>query len=201
MTLKPLVLIALNVVTGCTPPSQPAASPTPARPTTVVDEGPMRVMTGAVLPAVHDLTPVRHHDPDGVVSFTLTMRRRKELPEPRPGQFITRDQMRAEYSATDDQVNVVKEWAARHHLNKAKVTNEPTASELDNELLVFQGTTRDIEETLRVTINDYRSASLGDFFANDRDPTIPATLPVSGFVGLNNARAAEPRGHSGQRSE
>ena len=185
MILKLCGLIAVIVTCHCAPPSQPASAPSTTGATAIVDDGPTRVMTGAVLPALHGLTPVRHHDPDAVVAFTLTMRRRNTNAgaETGPQPVMSREELRAQY-ASDDEVSVVKEWAARHHL---------AASNNDNDTIELTGTTRDVEAILRVTINDYSSVNLGEFFANDRDPTIPSSLPVTFFIGLNNAPAARPR--------
>ncbi len=92
------------------------------------------------------------------------------------GHYLSNDQYMAQFAPTGQDVQAVRDWAAGSGLRVLSVSP-------DNLLVMAQGTTSVVERALNVTINDYSDGSR-TFMSNDRDPSVPATLPIRAISGL-----------------
>ncbi len=92
--------------------------------------------------------------------------------------FLTPAQFDAQYGVAQATFEAVRAFATAHGLTVANATGS-------RELIVLDGTVAQVQQTFGVTLHDYR----GDgktFYANTRGPLVPAGLPITGVIGLNN---------------
>ncbi len=87
--------------------------------------------------------------------------------------------------------------ATEHYLQSTGFTITHTYS--NRMLIAFSGTVTQVEHTFGVTLQSYTAPSGYHYYANDRDPQVPAWLAsgMQSFIGLNNAvRFKHPPVHS-----
>ncbi len=102
----------------------------------------------------------------------------------RYGDYLTQAQYASRFAPTAAQVAAVKAWLEGEGLRVTGVAR-------DNLFVSARASTVSVERAFGVAIDDYRQASR-EFFANDRDPSVPADVPISGVDGLSDAVVVEP---------
>ena len=95
------------------------------------------------------------------------------------GVYLTQEQFKADFSPTAAQVQAVEQWGNDHGLLT-------TYASPDGATLTLRGSVPAVSGALSVRVNDYRLADGRTFYANDRDPAVPAYLGVGAVDGLNN---------------
>jgi len=99
------------------------------------------------------------------------------------GHYLTAAQYKARFAPTDQEVQVVRDWVTGAGLTV-------TAVSPDNLLVSIQGTTTQIEQALKVTINDYQRDDGSTFRSNDRDATVPGGVNIQAISGLSTYERA-----------
>jgi len=129
---------------------------------TPIPSAPMRILPGAVDAPILNHTAIRlgPHDPADVLSLTIVA-----------GQ------------QTPEATTAITRWARGAGLTVRYVTS-------DYFLMGVTAPTARIEKALRVTINDYRLPNGYTFRANDRPPTVPASLGIRAILGLSTYHRA-----------
>ncbi len=166
-----------------------AASAQPG-PRPIRGDTPLPVATGrAVLRA--------HHDPNAVLQINVGLAvrdsagldaliRAASTPgSPGYGHYLTNAQYMGRYAPTASQVRAVRAWLASHRL-------AVTGTSPDNLLVHVRARSGDAERAFGVTINDYSTGRGHEFFANDRDPSVPADLSIKWVSGLSNEVIGKP---------
>jgi kumamolisin len=131
----------------------------------------------------------RKTNPNKWIELTIGVRRLKPLPDlsaldaKRSGarQYVTRDQLRAEYGSDPAAVATIEKFAAEHHL---LVTRDERASAR----LGLAGTVADVSAALAVKLFDFTHPKLGEFHARTGPVSLPVDVAdvVTGVFGLNN---------------
>jgi len=96
---------------------------------------------------------------------------------PSYGHYLTPAQYMARFAPTDAEVKAVRDWASGAGLTVDGVSP-------DHLIVTVHAATRQVEQALGVTINDYNVSGRA-FRANDRDPVIPANLDIHAISGLS----------------
>ena len=124
-------------------------------------------------------------DPNQTIEVTVVLRRRAPLPEPVPGQTISREEFARTYGADPADVEKVKQFAEEHQLKVSEV-------HLDRRSLILSGTianfTTAFETDLRTATLDNREVRL-----REGELTIPANLKgiIEGVFGLDTRPQAK----------
>jgi kumamolisin len=100
------------------------------------------------------------------------------------GDYLTRAQYRARFAPTAAQLAAVESWLAGEHLEVSGVS-------ADNLLVHVRASTALVEHAFGTAIEDYRAGDRS-FYANDRDPGVPAGLDIDAVSGLSDYLQAEP---------
>ncbi len=100
------------------------------------------------------------------------------------GHYLTQAQYRARFAPTAAQAAAVKAWLKSQGLHVTGVAH-------DNLFVSARASTASVERAFGVAIHDYRQAGR-EFYANDRDPLVPADLSIDGVDGLSDAVVVEP---------
>ena len=95
------------------------------------------------------------------------------------GVYLTQEQFKADFGPTSAQVQAVEQWGNDHGLLT-------TYASPDGATLTLRGSVPAVSGALSVHVNDYRLSDGRTFYANDRDPAVPAYLGVGAIDGLNN---------------
>jgi kumamolisin len=95
------------------------------------------------------------------------------------GDYLSQQEFDARYGATAAQVQAVEDWAAAHNLHTSFVSP-------DGLLIRVQGPVGAIGAALGLTVDLYRRADGSQYYANDRDATVPASLGIATIMGLND---------------
>lgn len=155
-------------------------------------------LSGSVLPALSHATRLAHQKPSSIlIDITLVLRRddQKGFEEflhslydpksPNYHHFLSQEQIAARFGPSRADYESVLSWL------EAKGFTLVTGSK--NRLTItVRGTRAIAERAMRVKIDDYRFARR-EFFANDRDPTLPRSIAprIQAVAGLSNL--ARPR--------
>ncbi len=151
-----------------------------------------RILTGDVPSVVADktATPLAELGPSSNLTLLLTLRVRNpslldaaiaaasDPFSPSYRRYLTSAEYDTTFAPTMAEVQAVGLWAHDAGLTMGSIAPHNLAVEVS-------GTTQQVERTLSVSINRYRTAERGVFEANDRAPRIPADLPISGILGLS----------------
>ena len=151
----------------------------PDAPITLRGETPRAVISGQA-------ARIRAHDAGAQLSINISLPLRN-LPDLQSfianqashGVYLTQEEFRADFGPTAQQVQAVERWANDHGLHTAYASP-------DGATLTLRGSVPAISAALSVTVNDYRLADGRTFYANDRDPAVPAYLGVGTIDGLND---------------
>ena len=96
---------------------------------------------------------------------------------PSYGHYLTPAQYMARFAPTNAEVQAARDWASGAGLTVDGVSP-------DHLIVTVHAATRQVEQALGVTINDYNVSGRA-FRANDRDPVIPANLDIHAISGLS----------------
>jgi kumamolisin len=142
------------------------------------------VLPGSDRPRKEDATRVRDVDPSSVIDVTVTLRGPK-LPEVKPGETITRQELEQSYGASPEDIQKVTEALEAFGL---KVTDEPAVTRS----LRATGTAEQMEQAFHVKLGVYGSKDQGEFRGREGSLEIPAALEgiVTGVFGLDERRVA-----------
>ena len=129
---------------------------------------------------------IRAHDAGAQLSINISLPLRN-LPDLQSfianqashGVYLTQEEFKADFGPTALQVQAVEQWANDHGLYTSYASPDGTT-------LTLRGSVPAISAALSVTVNDYRLADGRTFYANDRDPAVPAYLGVGAIDGLND---------------
>jgi kumamolisin len=94
------------------------------------------------------------------------------------GHYLTRARYMARYAPTDAEVHAVEAWLTGEGLHVVRVSP-------DNLLVKAKATVSDLERVFNVQIDNYQHNGR-EFYANDRDPSVPAGLNINWVSGLSN---------------
>src|SRR5215467_6096370 len=120
-----------------------------------------------------------HHDPNAMLKINvgLAVRNSARLDAliraaSTPGSagyrhYLSNAQYMSQYAPTTSQVRAVRAWLTSHRLAVTGVSP-------DNLLVHVRARSGDAERAFGVKINNYSTGRGRQFFANDRDPTVPA---------------------------
>ena len=97
---------------------------------------------------------------------------------PQYGQFLTADEVVAQFGVPSTTYDQALSWATRDGL-------ELTFSPPTNEYLLLSGTAQQAEQTFSVVLRDL-NVNGTRYYANTVPPTVPAGLGIAGVIGLNN---------------
>lgn len=97
---------------------------------------------------------------------------------PSYGHYLTESEYMARYAPTDAQLAAVESWLASQGLSV-------TGASKDNLLVHVDGSTAAVESAFSIAVNNY-AASGKEFYANDREPSVPADLAVTAISGLSD---------------
>jgi hypothetical protein len=103
---------------------------------------------------------------------------------PQFGHYLTNAQYIASYAPTAAEVQTARAWLESQGLSVTGVSP-------DNLLVHVQASVRDAERAFGVVVNDY-TYQARSFYANDRDPSVPADLDVNWVSGLSNFDVFKP---------
>jgi kumamolisin len=150
--------------------------------------------------SIHHLPPgsvaKQRTKPNHWIELTVGVRRLKTLPDlsametkqPDQRQYMTRDQLRAEYGSDPAAVKLIEDFAAQHNL---VITKDERASAR----LGLGGTAANLSAAFGVTLFDYTHPQLGEFHARTGPVSVPAELgdAITGVFGFNNHRILRRR--------
>ena len=94
------------------------------------------------------------------------------------GHYLTPEQYQTRFAPTTGELRAAETWLRGQGLHVAGASP-------DNSLVHVNGSTAAVERAFGVTINNY-TYSGREFYANDRAPSIPASLHVDWIGGLSN---------------
>jgi kumamolisin len=94
------------------------------------------------------------------------------------GHYLTPEQYRARFAPTSSEVRVAEAWLRSQGLHVAGASS-------DNSLIHVTASTAAAERALGVSINSYAFGGR-EFYANDRNPSVPSSLHVDWISGLSN---------------
>jgi subtilase family serine protease len=121
--------------------------------------------------------------PDQQAALDSLVRAQQDPKSPSYHKWLTTSQYAQQFGASDADIETVSGFLSQQGFNVSRV--------LPNKLAIeFSGTTGQLRSTFKTEIHSFTSKGQ-TFFANDRDPQIPAALTpvVAGFVSLNNYSA------------
>jgi subtilase family serine protease len=104
---------------------------------------------------------------------------------PRFRQFLTPAQFADQFGPSADDYRAVIRFAEANHLTV-------TATYSNRLVLSVSGAAADIESALQVKLSQYQHPTRGEFFAPDREPTLPPGLNVLDIAGLDNFTPPRP---------
>lgn len=115
------------------------------------------------------------------------LRRLYDRHDPLYGQYLTTEEFTANYAPSEEDYAEVVAFAKAQGL---EITNTPS----NRLLLGVSGSIATIEKAFGVRINRYQAPNGRQFYANDSNPIIPASLQgkISGVVGLDNYAVRRP---------
>jgi kumamolisin len=188
---RPLALLMTGVVILVSALSSRArgAQPSPLPRHALAGQTPNAVIRGAA-------TQRAHHSPNAVLTLHIGLgvhnaaaidaliAAASNRSNPQYGHYLARAQYRARFAPTRQEEQAVQDWARAAGLAVRAVSPERL-------YVTVQGSTSRVERALGVTINDY--SLLGrSFFSNDRDPAVPANLPIRAISGLTTIERIQP---------
>jgi kumamolisin len=94
------------------------------------------------------------------------------------GHYLTPEQYRARFAPTSSEVRAAETWLRGQGLHVAGASP-------DNFLIHVSASTAAVERAFGVNINSY-AAEGHEFYANDRNPSVPTSLHVDWISGLSN---------------
>ncbi len=94
------------------------------------------------------------------------------------GHYLTPEQYQARFAPTTGELRAAETWLRGQGLHVAGASP-------DNSLVHVNGSTAAVERAFGISINNY-TYSGREFYANDRAPSIPASLHVDWIGGLSN---------------
>ena len=101
-------------------------------------------------------------------------------------QYLTPRQFAEQFGPTEQDYQAVADFARQNGL-------KVTGTHANRMLLDVSGPSEKIEQTFHITFNTYHdSIHARDFFAPDRDPSVPSGLKIQDVSGLENYRLARP---------
>ncbi|HEX3358946.1 MAG TPA: protease pro-enzyme activation domain-containing protein, partial [Tepidisphaeraceae bacterium] len=105
------------------------------------------------------------------------------------GKYLTPQQFTEHFAPTEKDYQEVMEFARKNHL---KVTRTHA-----NRMLVdVSGRAADVESAFGVTLNRYQHPTEArEFFAPDREPSVPAGVQIQDIGGLDDYRRPHPHYH------
>jgi uncharacterized repeat protein (TIGR01451 family) len=105
------------------------------------------------------------------------------------GHYLTPQQFTEHFGPSDKDYQAVIEFARKNHL---KVTR----TQANRMLLNVSGRAADVEQAFAVTLNQYQHPTEArEFFAPDREPSVPAGLQIQDISGLDDLRRPHPNYH------
>lgn len=134
-------------------------------------------------------TALRKTNASKWIEVTVGVRRKAELPDlaalervkPADRQYMTHDQLGAEYGSAADAVERIKSFAQEHGLTVLR--DEPLSARL-----TLGGTVANMSDAFGVTLFDYDDPKLGQFHARTGPVSLPAEIStdVTGVFGFSN---------------
>jgi kumamolisin len=153
-----------------------------------------RLVRDNVTPGLAGAARIGHTDPNRVINISVSLGLRQQtaltdfvqrVSDPRSpsyGQYLTPAQFAATYGPTADDVRQVADHLGTHGLTITSISSNRT-------LIDANGPVHAVEAAFGVTISDWHDSDLKrDFYGNDTQPLLPATIAPSvvGILGLNN---------------
>ena len=118
--------------------------------------------------------------------LTELLRRLYDPTSPDYRHFLTPQEFVARFSPTSDQYQAAMAFAAAHHLSIA-------ATHPNRMLLDVAGHARDVSRAFNIRLLAYRHPTEDrDFFAPDKEPSVPTGTPILDVSGLSDYRPARP---------
>jgi len=124
---------------------------------------------------------VSHPDPAGEDAALAAM---YEPTSPSYHQFLTPAEFQARFGVPASTADAVRSWLARGRL-------DIVFSSSARDYFVASGHVGDVQKLFGVRLLRYRYGAT-TFVANDRAPRVPASLPISGIVGLDSRAQHKP---------
>ena len=131
-----------------------------------------------------DAVRVRDVDPDSEVEVTVTLRG-PQLPELKPGQSISRDELKSSYAASLEDIETLRTELERYGL-KIEDVSPVTRS------VHVRGTAKQMDDAFQTQLGIYESKAQGEFRGREGALEIPSPLDgiVTGVFGLDQRRVA-----------
>jgi Pro-kumamolisin, activation domain/Subtilase family len=101
------------------------------------------------------------------------------------GRYLTQAEYLAGYAPTDAEVAAATDWLGSQGVTITGVSK-------DNLLIHASAPTATIERAFHVRVRDYVARTGRSYFANDRDPVVPAYLRIHYVGGLSDYQYSEP---------
>jgi kumamolisin len=108
--------------------------------------------------------------------------------DPLYGKYLTPDEFHLQFSPSDDDVNVIKAFAARHNLTVNSISDNKT-------VIHVGGTVADINKAFNVTLFQYIAPDGRVVYGPDREPAVDESVSgrLLGILGLDNAAVLTPQ--------
>ena len=141
-------------------------------------------LPGSERPAKSDAVRVGDVDPGSEIEVTVTLTG-PELPDLKPGQSISREQLQSSYAASQTDIDSVSAGLEQYGLKVVE------ASTLTRSLRA-RGTAEQMEAAFRARLGVYRNDEQGEFRGRQGELAIPSELGglVTGVLGLDQRRVA-----------
>ena len=141
-------------------------------------------LSGSDRPRKSDAVRVRDVDPDSEVEVTVTLRG-PQLPQLKPGQSISRDELKSSYAASPADIDALRTELERYGLKIEDV------SPLTRSVHV-RGTAKQMDDAFHTQLGIYKSKAQGEFRGREGALEIPSVLDglVTGVFGLDQRRVA-----------